>query len=149
MHPIGREHSHSRFAANQKRKLTQMTLTKGINMHRIGLSLFAVIALVGCANGPGAHPAQSPHEETPIEASHRQHQMEESLNEAQARAERATKEVEMCQKAVAELHTVADELTAKAQEYYRAASPVVQQGASDAYSAGKVWVQKKLDEQGK
>lgn len=111
---------------------------------------FAVIALAGCANGPGRQaPVQSPHEDTPIETAHRQHQMEEQVNVAQADAERYKSEVVMCQKTVEETHHLYEEAVAKAQQYYRETAPVIKQGASDAVKAGTVWVQKKLDEQGK
>lgn len=114
-------------------------------MHRIGLSLFAVIVLAGCANGPGAHPAQSPSSATP-EAVAKEHQREEALNNAQAEAERSKKEVEMCQRAVAETNELLDAAVSKAQQLYREEAPVVKQGAADALKAGTVWVQKQIDE---
>jgi hypothetical protein len=107
----------------------------------LGLSLIAVIALAGCANGPAvSHPVQDP------ATAAKEHQREEALNEAQARADRYKGEVEMCQKTVAEAHVLLDEVTAKAQQYYREAAPVVKQGAADAVHAGTVWVQKQIDE---
>ncbi len=123
--------------ANAKRKRP----TKGINMHRIGLSLFAVIALAGCANGPGAsHPVQDPTSVT------KEHQREEEVNSAQAEAERYKSQVVLCQKAVAETHELLDAAVSKAQELYRESAPAIKQGAIDGLKAGSVWVQKKLEE---
>lgn len=104
----------------------------------------AVIALAGCANGPGSHPAQS--SSTATETTKREYQREEALNEAQSSTERMQKEVVMCQKVVAETHHLYEEAVARAQELYRESAPAVKQAASDSIKSGTVWIQKKLDE---